>query len=184
MLRLRRVLLAACVIALAAPARALATPINNTPPTITNVYGSSGPPAVGSTVECNPGTRTSSTGGGSLFPEMSAFSQDSTSGTQVASVQGGYMSQTPTGTDAGHTLVCAVTTDDWSDGQTVTVVTSPTAIVLWEPTVTVTQYSPVVSGNIGEPVRAVGVAVMLERYAGGASPWAISPARHLAAAAP
>ncbi|HUA03864.1 MAG TPA: hypothetical protein VMB27_08180 [Solirubrobacteraceae bacterium] len=169
MLRLRRVLLAGCVIALAAPATALATPVNTTPPSITSNYGSSGPAEAGVPLECNPGMWSSSSPTGNAYVQTIAWYRDSTSGTEVTS--GFASTYTPIGADLGHTLVCQVTAYDTSDNQTATAVVS-TGTILPEPSVALTQYSSAVSGNIGEPVPGVGVAVTLER-GGGAG--AVSP---------
>jgi hypothetical protein len=178
MLRLRRILLAGCVIALAAPAPALATPIENSPPTITNYLGSAGTPTVGNQIGCNPGTWSSSNGPGAVSPQTATLYQDSTSGTPVASVNSGYLSYTPTVTDIGHPLVCQVTELDMSDGKTETAVSAATPPVLPDPSVTVTEYSPAVSGKIGEPVPGVSVTITLERSTGGIGPMSAVTTAH------
>ncbi len=168
MKRLRCILLAGCVLTLAAPATAMATPINNSSPTITN-YSTNGyaPPTVGSQLYCDAGSWSSSAGG-SLYPSSFAWYQDATSGPPI-STSSNY---TPVAGDVGHTLVCRVTTTDYSDNTTSSAVSAPTGTVLPDPSVTITPYSSAVSGNIGESKAGVTVTATLERRngAGGATP--------------
>jgi hypothetical protein len=144
---------------MAAPATALATPILNpsSPTTISESFGSA-PVVVGNQLECNAGSW-SSTGAGPVYTEGSTWYRDSTSGTEL-STEPYY---TPVAEDAGHKLVCEVTEYDESDYSTATATSAPTAAVLPEPSVAITQYSPAVSGNIGESDNGVAVTVTLER---------------------
>ena len=161
MVYLRRVLLMGCAIVLVMPATALATPVNNSPPTISSFSSSSSsaPLEVGvQQLMCNPGSWTS-TGAGPVSPQSYAWYRDSTSGTQDSTSS--YY--TPVAADAGHTLVCQVTEYDFSDQTTATATSAPTGIVLPSPSVTITQYSTGVSGNIGENVAGVSVTATLER---------------------
>jgi hypothetical protein len=157
----RRGLVAAGVvacIALVAPAATLAAPVNTSPATITGFSGALlGPPAVGQQLDCNPGTWTSSVNSTSLFPTVSWY-RDSASGTPVAT---GW-TYTPVAADIGDTLVCQVTVTDGADDQPASP-TLTTATVLPDPNVTVTEYSGALSGNIGESVPGVTVALNLKR---------------------
>lgn len=69
---------------------------------------------------------------------------------------------TPTAADAGHTLICEVT---GSDGTTpdATVDSAATPTIQPEATVTLTQYSANVSGNVGEAVSGVTAHLSLLR---------------------
>lgn len=156
MLRLGRVLLAGCVIAAAAPGTALATPVPTSPPTISSASGS-GPASVGSALYCSPG-QWSSNNGGSAFLQGWTWYRDSTSGPKLTTSS----SYTPTAADIGHSLVCQVTELDGGDNTTATA-TAVTGIVLPDPGVTITQYSPTVTGNIGESVAGVSVTATLKR---------------------
>ena len=147
-----------CVAAVSLSAgRAMATPIESSPPTISSYV--SGPVEVGTSFQCNPGSWSSSNAAGSLYPSGYAWYQDSVSGTPV-STNGSY---TTVSTDVGHTLICQVTVHDYSDNTTSTGTSAPTAAVLPQPSVTIAQYSPAVSGNIGENVAGVSVTVTLQR---------------------
>ena len=157
MLHLLRIVLAGCVIALAIPATALATPVNNSPPTISNYSGNGlGPPAVGNQLYCNPGTWSSS-GTGSVYTQSVTWYRDSTSGTQL-----GTYSYTPVAADIGHVLVCQVTEYDPSDS-TAASATAMTAVVLPDPSVTITLYSPTVSGRpVSTLVRRNGCEAVVD----------------------
>jgi hypothetical protein len=155
--RLCRVLLAGCVIAIALPASALATPVNSTLPTISGA-GAEGP-QVGGPLTCNPGTWSPS----GAYTQSIAWYRDSVSGTPLATTSGFLSSYTPVEADVGHVLRCEVTERDPADNMTALATSAATAFVLPEASITLTQYSPDLSGNIGEGVGGVTVTAILTR---------------------
>jgi len=138
------------------PATALAAPVNQTPPTI------SARPQVGVPVVCNPGVWTS-VAGATVSPTDFAWFR----GAGVAPVfdaTSADLPYTPVVADVGAALVCKETVTDGVTTSTAPSVASAPTLPL--PGVTITQFSPVLSGNIGETVAGVGISLTLMRSTG------------------
>ncbi len=73
----------------------------------------------------------------------------------------------PVAADLGKQLVCDVIGTDETTGGAATVPSAPTAAVVPLPSVTLTEFSPNASGNIGENVANVTATINLERAAEG-----------------
>ena len=90
---------------------------------------------------------------------------DSTSNPIYESGSGFNNTYVPSAGELGHTLICEETVIDTGDDSTETAYSIASAAVLPVPSITITQYSPAVSGNIGENVAGVQVTVHLLRPA-------------------
>jgi hypothetical protein len=69
----------------------------------------------------------------------------------------------PVAGDVGKQLVCVETGTDGLTGGSRSITSAATAVVTAEPAVTITEYSPAVSGNIGAAAAGVAVTAYLER---------------------
>ena len=145
-----------CAAAMVAPSAASAEATITGTPSVTGVA------QVGQTLTCDTsGVTLGDTSTGT--PAITDFTwyQDSTSGTQVEEGESAT-TYTPTATDVGHQLVCVVSASD-GEGTTATAASAPASATTPLPAVTLTEYSPSVSGNIGEDVTGVTVNVTLKR---------------------
>ena len=70
---------------------------------------------------------------------------------------------TPVAGDVGKNLECVETASDVDTGGLASITSPPTGGVAPQPSVTITEYSPTVSGSIGESVAGVAVSAALER---------------------
>lgn len=157
--RIRRTVIGALVLGAVLPATAAATPTNTVLPTIT------GTPEAGVPVTCNPGTWTTTSGGFVTDTDFTWYRD--TNATQVFdSGSGGNNAYTPVQADIGHTLICVESIMDTGDASTSSSESAASLSVVPLPSVTITQYSPAVSGNIGESLAGVTVTVGLERPTG------------------
>jgi len=138
------------------PATSLATPTNSTPPSF------SANPQVGQAVTCQPGVWTTESGGQVTDTDFTWY-LDSTSDPVYESDSGVNNTYVPTASELGHVLICEETVFDTGDDSTATAYSVASAAVLPVPSVTITQYSPALSGNIGENLAGVQVAVHLLR---------------------
>ncbi|MCA1689636.1 MAG: hypothetical protein LC720_04100, partial [Actinobacteria bacterium] len=94
--------------------------------------------------------------------------RDNTS-TQVFDATNGFNNAyTPAAADLGHSLICQETVMDFSTpgGAQLTADSAPSGPTVPTPGVAITQYSPAVSGDIGESVAGVTVTVGLQRATG------------------
>ena len=70
----------------------------------------------------------------------------------------------PVAADIGHQLVCRSIGQDTTTDGIAHVDSTATAVVTPEAAVTITQYSPAISGNVGESVAGVSVSIALKRF--------------------
>src|SRR4051794_18873015 len=136
---------------------ALAVPTNDTPP---ELHGTSQDTAisstsVGSKVDCTDGDWTNGDGGFEY-----EFLRD---GTPIGAGFGVSPDYTVQQADFGTTLSCAVRATDSGDATTATAASSNQATVVPGGTVSVTRFSPVVSGHISDTGLGVSVDVSLVR---------------------
>jgi hypothetical protein len=153
-----RVLGAALVVAAVAPAAAMATPTNTALPTITQT------PQVGAPLSCNPGTWTSNTGGYTYDTDFTWYRD--TTATQVYDSGSNNNEYTPVTADLGHVLICQESVQDSNDFSTNSATSAASTTVLPLPSFTLTQYSPALSGSIGESLAGVTVTLALVRATG------------------
>jgi hypothetical protein len=133
---------------------AMATPANQTQPQVVNDNGDPITSAtVGQTLTCTDGTWTNADSFEYKFQrdgsDIAAFSPDPSY--QAAQA------------DVGHSVRCVVQATDINDANTATSNSSNSVTVRPAPSVTLTRFSPAVSGNIGENVAGVSVTVTLTR---------------------
>ncbi len=163
MLRQARILGVLCAPAVAcaalafSPAAAMADTTIIGSPTVTGVT------QVGQTLTCDTTLLTLNDPGTDGTPDYTDYTwyQDSTSGTQVADGPSDT-TYTPVAGDIGHALVCKVTANDGT-GSDATAASAGSSAIAPVPSVAITQFSPTVSGNIGEDVAGVTVTVTLKR---------------------
>jgi Collagen triple helix repeat (20 copies) len=123
-------------------------------PTNTSLPTLSGPPQPGFPITCNQGDWSPAGAGDNLEYSYAWYAN----GAQVA-VGSQY---SPTLTELGEQLACkTTTTDDQTGGSAVASSASQEVVPL--ASVTLTQYSPSISGNIGESVSGVVVTASLQR---------------------
>lgn len=134
------------------PAAAAATVTNQTPPSIPAAM------QVGARAICSPGTWTSN----SHF-RVRNFTYQWVRSTDLADPIHTGDRYVPTAADLGQQLICEVTATDPRDATTATADSSPSDAVAPLATVSVTHYSPALSGNLGEALAGVGVNVALVR---------------------
>src|ERR1700729_1355643 len=143
-------------VVLLVPATALATPTNTTPPSVR------ANPQMGQPVTCQPGVWTTESGGQVTDTDFTWY-LDNTSNPIFESGSGFNNTYVPSVGELGHTLICEETVLDTGDDSIATAYSVASAAVLPVPSITITQYSPEVSGNVGENLAGVQVAVSLHR---------------------
>ena len=138
---------------------AVAIPINTSPPTI------AGTPEAGIPLQCSPGSWTTSSGGSVLDTDFTWY-RDTTATPIFDSGDGSNNTYTPESADIGHKLICQESVEDTGDFSTSSAESLSSEFVVPLPDVTITLYSPVISGNIGEGLAGVTVTVGLDRPTG------------------
>jgi hypothetical protein len=134
------------------------------PPTTTGQTAVSGTPQAGNTLFCQ-GPTWHAAGNGFDFVETSDSWYYTTDTNTPLSGGSDTSAYTVKQADVGHKIVCIETaTDDQTGGQAQS--SSPALTILPTAGITFTQYSPKVSGTIGEAANGVSVHLTLERFAG------------------
>jgi len=145
------------------PSVALAAITTSGTPTITVGYGGATPATVqvGQTLMCNNlgVTFNDPDHPGAYFQiGFNWYHQGST--TSISTMQ----SYAPAASDIGFGLECTVTGTEPGVSPAQSAPSTPTPIVTPVPAVTLTQYSPKVSGNVGEATQGIGVTLTLMRW--------------------
>lgn len=120
---------------------------------------------VGSILKCNPGVWTGTNPGDNVGPTDYSwfYSTDLTTPIHDGVSDNTYV---PVAADLGKQLVCVETEEDFTDFTTATANSAPSTAVTPEPSVTITRFSPTVSGDIGEALAGVTVTLALKRPTG------------------
>jgi hypothetical protein len=142
-----------------------ATVIAGPPPTYTGAPTVTGLSELNQTLSCDASTITwTPAGGNGDFVTYSLqWVYDGTSTPAAGTPSDDSTSYSPVAADLGKQLQCVVTGTDNDTGGTQTVDSAATAPVAPEASDTINEYSPLVSGNIGESVGGVAVTATLER---------------------
>lgn len=141
------------------PAVGLATPINQTLPTV------GGTLQVGGLAICNPGTWTNTANDQNVAPiDYQWFHSTNTS----TAIHDGKTNDTYRllASDANTQLICKETDKDFDDNTTASASSLSSAIVLPRTSLTITHYSNNLTGSIGESLAGVTVSASLVRPTG------------------
>ncbi len=145
------------------PSTATKSVVAGQPPTSSGTLAVTGAVEVGGTLTCDDSAVTWAPSAGSDGSVSTNFTWQYAGGGVPAGTPANESTYTPVPEDLGKTLLCRETGTDTGTGGSATLTSPATMTVAPEPAVTITEYSPAISGSIGENVAGVDVTATLER---------------------